>query len=135
MYPPRGDSWRMTIAPEGRTTTSLAQRVAAEIRAEMGRQNLSINGFATQLGVTQPWLWRRLRGNQPLTIEELETLAKALRVPAEELFVRAVAMAQGRRSAVTRLDTSGYSRIRPADTRPPGRLELPAPRRTVRLAA
>jgi transcriptional regulator with XRE-family HTH domain len=87
----------MTIAPEGRTATSLAQRVAAEIRAEMGRRNLSINGFAAHLGVTHPWLWRRLRGNQPLTLDELETIGRALRVTPEELIGRAVAMQPARR--------------------------------------
>lgn len=132
----------MTIAPAGRTATSLAQRVATEIRAEMGRQNRTMNGLARDLGATQPWLWRRLRGNQPMTLDEVEQICRVLGVPAEEIIARAVVLVRS-----TRLLTDGYVkssgeatvsspiRLRPASypaefSGPPDRK-----RRPVRLAA
>lgn len=87
----------MKSQPQGRTGPSLAQQVAAEIRAELGRQNLTMNAFAAHLEVTYPWLWRRLRAEQPMTLEDLEKIGDGLGVRAEELIARAVAL----RSAVT----------------------------------
>ena len=79
---------RMTMTPTGKTT-SLAQRVAAEIRAEMARQLLTQSELARRLGVIEMWLSRRLRGRQPLDLDELERIASVINVPVPELIERA----------------------------------------------
>lgn len=66
----------MTSPPEGRTGPSLSQRVAAEIRAEMARQQVTQNRLAKKLGVTQPWLWRRVKGEHPISLDDLELITR-----------------------------------------------------------
>lgn len=63
---------------------SLAQRAVGEIRAEMGRQRLSGVKLAEILGWTQQTTSRRLRGEVALRLDELEQIARALRVPVEQ---------------------------------------------------
>ena len=63
---------------------SLAQRAVAEIRAEMGRQKLSGVKLAEILGWSQQFIARRLRGEIALTLDELEQIARALRVSPEQ---------------------------------------------------
>ncbi|WGD36822.1 hypothetical protein [Lysinibacter sp. HNR] len=52
---------------------NLRQRVAAELRAEMGFQKLSINDLGTHLGVGYKAAKRRYDGNQELSLDELES--------------------------------------------------------------
>jgi transcriptional regulator with XRE-family HTH domain len=108
----------MTIAPEGRRTTSLAQLVAAEIRAEMGRQRLSQRALARSLDRPDVWLMRRLRGDQALDLEELELIAKALKMAPETLVERAVALRAIGRSSLT----GEYAKPADQQARPPIRL-------------
>lgn len=61
---------------------TLSQVVAAEIRAEMGRQQKSAREVAEVMGVSDMYLHRRLAGKVSLTLADLERLAAALGVPA-----------------------------------------------------
>ena len=57
--------------------------IAAEVRAEMGRQDRTNSWLAAQLGVSEMWVGRRLRLNRETEISEddLERIAGALNVP------------------------------------------------------
>ncbi len=57
------------------------EAVAAEVRAEMGRQDVNGAQLAQRLGVSEMWVSRRIRGITPLTVSELADVAKALAVP------------------------------------------------------
>ena len=61
------------------------QRVAAEVRAELGRQNLSQACLASELGWVQSQLSRRLRGLVAFSTDEIERIALQLDVPIEQL--------------------------------------------------
>jgi len=68
----------MTVTPGAEAS----QRVAAEIRAEMARQQMTQTTLAKELGVVRQWLYRRLSGETPLTIDDVANIAQALGVPA-----------------------------------------------------
>lgn len=61
--------------------SSLSQIAATEIRAEMGRQRISQTHLAKKLGRSQTYVWRRLVGEVPFDLHELETVAEVLGVP------------------------------------------------------
>lgn len=65
---------------------TLAGQIAREIRAEMGRQGISQGQLADQLGCTQRSLSRRLTGDVPVDVAELEQLADALGVPLSQFL-------------------------------------------------
>jgi transcriptional regulator with XRE-family HTH domain len=54
--------------------------VAAEIRAELGRQRLSQADLARRLGVSRPWVSRRLSGQTALSIPDIARIAHELGV-------------------------------------------------------
>lgn len=61
------------------------QLVAGEIRAELARQRMTQADLATQLGVSRPWLSRRLSGETPLSVGDMVVIAEALDVPVATL--------------------------------------------------
>lgn len=65
------------------------ERVAAEIRAEMGRQRMSQETLAGGVGISQQALSRRLLGQYPFNTTELAKAAEALKVPVGRLLSRA----------------------------------------------
>ena len=70
---------------------NLAQRstssdVAAEVRAWMGRRQRSTRSVALELGMTETYLGRRLKGSISFTVAELAALADLLEVPIEAFF-------------------------------------------------
>lgn len=67
--------------------------IAAEIRAELGRQGLSQRELADRLGVMQWWVSRRATGRQAITAGELVAVALALGVPVLKLLSAAVDLA------------------------------------------
>jgi transcriptional regulator with XRE-family HTH domain len=69
----------------GRTQT-FAEQVAAEIRAEMGRQQVSNAALAELLGVSEMWVSRKKRGLTPLTLDEVQRIAEVLDVEVAELL-------------------------------------------------
>lgn len=62
------------------------QLVAGEIRAELARQRRSQAELATQLGVSRPWLSRRLSGETPLSVGDIANIADALGVALSDLM-------------------------------------------------
>ena len=64
--------------------------VAAEIRAEMARQRISLSEMNERTGYTKQKLSRMVNVEaQPLDIESISTIAKALGTTAWELMRRA----------------------------------------------
>jgi transcriptional regulator with XRE-family HTH domain len=63
------------------STPSLSQHVAAEVRAEMARQQKRQGELAEIIGVTQPAVSRYLSGERPMTIDVLQKIADFLGVP------------------------------------------------------
>jgi transcriptional regulator with XRE-family HTH domain len=74
------------------TTTTLSRSLAAEIRAELGRQGLSVSELARRTEFPQRWLARRLGrdADQEITVDVLAEMAEALDVSAEGLFADAL---------------------------------------------
>jgi len=74
-----------------RMTQPLAQRVATEVRAEMARQRVSQDALAAAIGMSQAAVSRRLSGDIPFDVAELEDVATALRVPISQFLAERVA--------------------------------------------
>ena len=62
------------------------QKIAAEVRAELGRKELSCAALARMTDIPEPTLRRRLKGSAPFRIAELETVAEALDVPVMQFL-------------------------------------------------
>lgn len=60
--------------------------VAAEVRAELARQRISGRQAARRLGWTQQALSRRLTGDIPFNVADLDALAGLLEVPISTFF-------------------------------------------------
>jgi hypothetical protein len=63
--------------------------VAAEVRAEMGRQGRTNSWLAVQLGVSEMWVGRRLRipGREvDLSEDDLDRIADVLGVPVSKFL-------------------------------------------------
>lgn len=62
--------------------------IAAEIRAELARRNLSHRQLAIALGFTPMWIHRRIGGaaQTDLTFEDVEVIARFLDVPVAQLL-------------------------------------------------
>lgn len=62
--------------------------MAQEIRAELGRQQLSNRRLAMAIGVSFMWVNRRIStGETDLTFEDTQRIANALGVPVQSLLV------------------------------------------------
>jgi len=72
-------------------TPTLSQAVVAEIRAEMGRQQKSGRAVAEAMGVSHIYLSRRLTGKVPLTLTDVDRIARALGVPAAKFLPASLA--------------------------------------------
>jgi transcriptional regulator with XRE-family HTH domain len=66
--------------------SSLAEIVAAEIRAEMGRQRKSQDDLADVLGIARSVISLRLNGHRPFKLAEVELLADYFGVPITSLI-------------------------------------------------
>lgn len=66
----------------------LAQRVAADVRAEMARQQCSVQKLAEGTGMPYYVLSRRTRGLVPFDVDELTKVADYLGLSAADLLVR-----------------------------------------------
>lgn len=60
--------------------------VAAEVRAELGRQDRNNTWLASELGVSEMWVSRRLSGTTKFTVDDLVRIAAALNIDATELL-------------------------------------------------
>lgn len=78
-------------------TGSLTARALAEIRAELGRQDLTRQQLAERLGVERMWVYYRLSGETSLRVDDVERIAAALGVPVTQLLPTAAEPAGGAR--------------------------------------
>lgn len=58
----------------------LAEQVAATVRAELARQRKTQRDLAAALGISQQTVSRRLAGETPFAIDEIEAAARFLGV-------------------------------------------------------
>lgn len=65
---------------------SLNEHVAAEIRAELGRQNRSQASFAVALGWGRAYFSRRMTSEIAFTVDEIDKIASELGVPLSNLM-------------------------------------------------
>lgn len=73
----------------GRTVESLGQTLGDYLHDQRVAAQLSLRQLAEQAGVSNPYLSQIERGLRRPSAEVLQQLAKALRVSAETLYVRA----------------------------------------------
>ena len=66
--------------------STLNDHVAAEIRAELARQRRSARKLAAELKWTVPYMSRRMTGEIPLDMDDIEAIAAALNVPLAALL-------------------------------------------------
>jgi transcriptional regulator with XRE-family HTH domain len=74
----------MTQASE--RTATLSQMVAEEIRALMARRRMSGRQLAVELGVSPSWVSYRLTGAQPIDVNDLMLISRALGVGVHDLL-------------------------------------------------
>jgi hypothetical protein len=61
--------------------------IAGEVRAELGRRQLSNRRFAMSLGVSYAWVNRRISAcDVEMTVEDIDVIAAGLDVPREQLL-------------------------------------------------
>lgn len=68
------------------TATQIDESIAAEVRAELGRQRLSSRELARRMGVETTWMHRRVTAKIPFSMGELVAVAGLLKVPASKLM-------------------------------------------------
>jgi transcriptional regulator with XRE-family HTH domain len=68
------------------TNHSTAERVAAEVRAQMARQRKTQGDLAEALGISEHTAGRRMRALVPFDVVELERIALWLDVPVATLW-------------------------------------------------
>jgi hypothetical protein len=77
---------RVEATDERPAIDRLSSRVAAEVRAEMARQRLSGARVAKALGWSPMYLSRRVSGQTPFDVDDLEALASLLGVAVMDFF-------------------------------------------------
>lgn len=65
---------------------ALSDTVAEEIRASLGRQRISKAELGRRLGVSEVWVGRRLNGQLPIGLDELQKIADAIGVNVLDLL-------------------------------------------------
>ncbi len=114
----------MTTAPEQRTAT-LTQLVAVEIDKVRGGKRMSQAQLARAMGKTPMWVSLRLRGLQPIDMNDLFLFAKVLGVGVHQLLPPPEVVAQAAEVSATVAWLSLAEELpitsRPPDNRPAGR--------------
>ncbi len=112
------------MTPDRRTAT-LTDLVAQEIDAARGRKRMSQRQLCRLMGKTDNWISLRLRGIQPIDMNDLRLFADALGVDVYDLLPsREAAREAGPRTTVrykTPHTAIPAQATRSADNRPPGR--------------
>lgn len=70
---------------------SLTERVALAIRVEMVRRGMRTSALAASIDESYLWLQRRLTGQTPFYLEDVQRIADALEIPLSALVVEDVA--------------------------------------------
>ena len=63
------------------------EQVAEEVRVAMARRRISQKSLAEAIGKSQPFMSRRLNGETPFDVAELDAIAGVLDVPIASLVV------------------------------------------------
>lgn len=63
-----------------------AQRVGANVRAEMARRKISQQAMSKQVSLSQQGLSRRMTGRIAFSVDELDDIATVLNVPVANLI-------------------------------------------------
>src|SRR5215203_6441724 len=79
----------MARSKVGRTVGSLSNQLGDYLREQRVAAELSLRQLAEQTGVSNPYLSQIERGLRRPSAEVLQQLAKALRISAEQLYLRA----------------------------------------------
>lgn len=115
--------WGMTTAPERRAAT-LTELVAQEIDSARGRRRMSQAQLARAMGKTPMWVSLRLRGLQPIDLNDLLLFARALDVNVYDLMPpreEAGRAAPGLTGPYPEMTIRLPDHHRPRDNRPNGR--------------
>jgi transcriptional regulator with XRE-family HTH domain len=73
------------------TTNDTSRRIAARVSAALSEAGISQRDAAARTGIHINTLSRRLTGNSPFTVPELDILADLLGVSVPDLFAQAAA--------------------------------------------
>lgn len=114
----------MSITPEV-SAKSLTQLVATEIKVAMARGDVRQSQLARKLGKNEQWLSVRLRGVQPIDMNDLHRIAEALGVGVHDLLpspdvAAGAASPRSTHGYLTVTDSAALHTSRPRDNRPPG---------------
>lgn len=66
-----------------------SERVAEEIRAEMARQQITVDALSEKSGIPISTLRRSVKGHRPFTINELFVITRLLGISVVEIIQRA----------------------------------------------
>lgn len=134
----------MSITPEVSAKT-LTQLVATEIRVQMARADVRQSQLAREIDKTEQWLSVRLRGRQPIDLNDLALIARALGVGVHELLpapdVAAAAAVEMSRTAgvasgrLTQTIVPDHSSLQPMPLQPIIRRPLVHPSHHVAIGA
>ena len=72
-------------------TTSTRNSIAAEVRADLARKQMSAAELSRETGISKAALSRKLRGESSFTVEELLTVADATGIGADSYIAAALA--------------------------------------------
>lgn len=76
----------MTTTVTPTVSLSLTEQVAEEIRALLARRRIKQSQLARALGVSEQWVSMRLKGAQPLDLNDVQRIADFFDVPVGDLF-------------------------------------------------
>jgi transcriptional regulator with XRE-family HTH domain len=79
----------MARSKVGRTVGSLSNQLGDYLREQRTASRLSLRQLAEQVGVSNPYLSQIERGLRRPSAEVLQQLSKALRISADQLYIRA----------------------------------------------
>ncbi len=71
-----------------RGAVRLSDAVAKEVRVLLVRRDMKQSELAAKMGVSEMWLSRRLRGSQPLDLNDTQLIADTLNVEVSDLLPR-----------------------------------------------
>lgn len=125
---------------DNRPAISLSAHVGKEIRKLLIDLDMKQLELATRLGENEMWISRRLRGTQPIDLNDLERIAKALGVEVADLMPkhegRLITVGGAPRPARGDLTTAQSPLAqRPGTHGPRGRVPAASNRRTGRIHA
>lgn len=63
-------------------------RIASEVRAEMARKQISRAEVAKTANISLPTLTRRLNGDRPFYVDELDAISRLLHINLSDLITR-----------------------------------------------